>query len=193
MAYCHDIHGINREILREELLAQDALLDAAMGIDLVRDEGVRYRAYKDSVGKWTIGCGRNLDDVGISAAETAQLHITVKSCRQKGITHAQMLVLLDNDIDRSQADLDRELPWWRNLDLVRQRVLNNMCFNMGIGSARRGTGLLGFKNTLGLVKRGLYSMAADNMLKSKWARQVHGRADRLAMLMREGPKDISKK
>lgn len=33
---------------------------------LIRDEGVRKFPYKDTVGKTTIGVGRNLDDVGLS-------------------------------------------------------------------------------------------------------------------------------
>jgi lysozyme len=33
------------------------------------DEAVRAKLYKDSVGKWTIGVGRNLDDVGLRPDE----------------------------------------------------------------------------------------------------------------------------
>lgn len=40
---------------------------------LVRDEGLRLHPYIDSVGKLTIGVGRNLTDMGISQAETEML------------------------------------------------------------------------------------------------------------------------
>jgi lysozyme len=58
----------------------------------------------------------------------------------------------------------------------------NMCFNLGI------TGLCGFKNTLGMIQRKEYSKAADNMLQSKWARQVGKRANRLSEMIRKGRK-----
>lgn len=158
---------INREVLRFEL---------------TRDEGLRLKPYRCTAGKLTIGVGRNLDDVGLLPGEAQTLDISLSSIRAKGITKAQAMRLLDNDIDRVLRDLDRHLPWAKDLDEVRQRVLINMAFNLGIH------GLLGFKNTLAFVRGGQFSRAADNMLKSLWARQVKGRAVRLAELMRLGPK-----
>lgn len=148
--------------------------------ELVRDEGERLRAYLCSASKWTIGVGRNLDDVGISAAETKALGITVASARRDGITRVQSRALLGNDIDGCERDLDRRLPWWRTLDDVRQRVLLNMCFNLGI------TRLLGFVNTLKAVRDHDWRRAHDGMLASKWAGQVGVRADRLAAMMLTG-------
>lgn len=128
--------------------------------ELKRDEGVRLKPYTDTVGKLTIGVGRNLSDVGITDAEST--------------------VLLQNDIQRTVAALDASLPWWRNLNPVRQRVLINMAFNMGM------VGLLTFKNTLAAMQSGSYAAAAAGMLASKWATQVGARADRLAEMMRTG-------
>lgn len=133
----------------------DALLS-----ELERDEGLRLKPYKDTVGKLTIGVGRNLDDVGISEEEARHL--------------------LANDVARTVADLDRHLPWWSSLDPVRQRVLVNLCFNIGIGS------LMEFKKTLGAVRRGDYVGAAYGMLASRWASQVGARATRLAHMMSTG-------
>lgn len=164
---------INRAILRAELS---------------RDEGTKYRFYIDTEGHPSIGTGRNLDSArsgpkgtrGISERETRELKITRASVMANGITPAQSRALLDNDIDNVLADLDRALPWWRQMDGVRQRVLANMCFNLGI------TKLLGFKNTLRFMEMKQYAAAAHNMLVSKWAGQVHDRADRLADLMVKG-------
>jgi lysozyme len=147
--------------------------------ELTVDEGKRLKAYKDTVGKWSIGIGRNLDDVG-----TAPLSRTKADVLANGINEAECDLLFDYDIKRTEADLDRKLPWWRKLDPVRQRVMLNMCFNMGIGNGQ--SGLTGFVNTLGMVERGEYSRAADGMLNSKWARQVGIRSQRLANMMREG-------
>jgi lysozyme len=153
---------------------------AILAAELVRDEGERLKVYLCTANRRTIGVGRNLDDVGISAAETEALGITVVSCVRTGITRQQSRALLDNDICRCEADLDRRLAWWRTLDAVRQRVLLNMCFNLGIKS------LLGFVNTLAMMKAGQYQDASVNMLKSKWATQVGKRANRLSDMMRKG-------
>lgn len=153
---------------------------AAMIAELVRDEGERLTVYRCTADKLTIGVGRNLDDVGISAQETQQLGITTRSCVTNGITRSQSRALLDSDIGRCEADLDRRLPWWRTLDPIRQRVLINMCFNLGV------KGLEGFVNTLSMIRTGRYADAAVNMLKSKWAGQVGKRAQRLSLMMRTG-------
>ena len=128
--------------------------------ELSRDEDVRTKPYKDSVGKLTIGVGRNLDD--------------------KGLSKAEINILLNNDINGCESDLDREMPWWRQLSDNRQRVLLNMCFNLGIPR------LKGFKSMLRDIQNGLYDQAAVEMIDSLWARQVGGRAVRLAKLMKNG-------
>ena len=144
---------------RSQSMSPDTLME-----DLVRDEGLRLELYQDSVGKWTIGVGRNLDDVGISEDEA--------------------MYLLRNDISRAKRDLEKALPWVKDLDIVRYNVLVNMCFNMGIGSSKRG--LLSFRYTLGLIQKGEYDKASFQMLHSKWAKQVGIRAHRLSVKMREG-------
>jgi lysozyme len=131
---------------------------------LIVDEGLRLKAYRDSVGKLTIGVGRNLDDKGISEAEAA--------------------VLLENDIAEHVALLDARLPWWRKLDEVRQNALANMAFNLGI------EGLLGFTNSLALLERGEYEKAAANLAMSKWAKQVGPRADRIIAVIKGQPNVI---
>jgi lysozyme len=127
---------------------------------LTRDEGLRLHPYKDSVGKLTIGVGRNLDDVGISQQEAE--------------------FLLDNDIQEATSRLLEALPWAAGLDLARFSVLINMTFNMGIG------GLMGFKHFLAAVQAGDYKLARDHMLASLWAEQVGPRAHRLAIQIETG-------
>jgi lysozyme len=133
---------------------------------LKRDERLRLKPYNDTVGKLTIGYGRDLEDDGISPAEAD--------------------VMLEDDIAIVRADLDKYLPWARQLDDARYGVLMNMAFNMGIGDATKGTGLMGFKHTLAMVQTGDYNGAAAAMLQSKWAGQVGARATRLATQMRTG-------
>lgn len=127
---------------------------------LVRDEGLRLKLYQDTVGKWTIGVGRNLSDVGISRDEA--------------------MVLLTNDIAEATKSLETQLPWAVALDEARLGVLLNMTFNMGIG------GLLHFKNFLAAVRRGDWAEARNQMLDSVWAEQVGPRAQRLAIQIETG-------
>lgn len=152
--------GKNTLAALERALAPPVAADPLMIAELRRDEGERFKPYKDTVGKLTIGVGRNLDDRGITTDESAYL--------------------LANDVTHVMRGLDIGLPWWRTLDPVRQRVLINMGFNLGIN------GLLGFVNTLRMVREKDYAAAAAGMLASKWARQVGDRAKRLAYMMEHG-------
>lgn len=143
--------------------------DKLLIAELRRDEGVEYKPYKDTVGIWTVGVGHNLQ---------------AKPIDKKGwtypLTDAQVDELLSEDLSEVFAGLDKKLPWWRKLSYVRQRVIANMAFNLGID------GLLKFKNTLAYVQSGDYKNAAQGMLASKWATQVKGRATRLAEMMVKG-------
>ncbi len=139
----------------------EANLLERMKEQLLRHEGLRLKPYRCTAGKLTIGIGRNLDDCGISQKEA--------------------YALLDNDIQNCEQQLLEEIPVIYNaLDEVRQCVLLNMCFNLGIH------GLLGFNNTLAFIAAGDWERAANNMLASKWAKQVGRRAIELSELIRKG-------
>lgn len=128
--------------------------------ELERDEKLMLKLYKDTVGKWSIGVGRNLSDRGIRLDEA--------------------MLMLSNDIASVVADLDLHLPWWRKLDEVRSRVLANMCFNLGIER------LLKFFRFLYALQKGDYETAAKEMEASQWDKEVGERATRLAQEMRSG-------
>jgi lysozyme len=127
---------------------------------LIRHEGIRLRAYVDTVGKVTIGVGRNISD--------------------NGITYDEALLLLDHDIDSHVEDLVTALPWVSRLDPVRFRAMADLVFNMGIMR------LLGFVHTLAAMERGDYETAANGLLESKYARQVGRRAETVAQMIRVG-------
>lgn len=125
------------------------------------DEGEVLTEYKDHLGYSTIGVGRLID-----------------KRKGGGITPEESAYLLANDIMRKSMDLDQRLPWWKGLSDARRGVLLAMAFQMGID------GLLGFKNTLELVRSGHYDKAADGMLQSMWAKQTPERAKRMSEQMR---------
>jgi lysozyme len=126
---------------------------------LQRDEGIRLKPYTDTVGKLTIGVGRNLDD--------------------KGLSRSEALYLLANDIDETRRALMLALPWFNRTDPVRQEALVNMGF-MGV---RR---LLGFKRMLAAMAEQDYETAANEAMNSKWAGQVGERAERISAQIRTG-------
>lgn len=127
---------------------------------LIRHEGLRLKPYRCTAGKLTIGIGRNLDDIGISEAEAR--------------------LMLRNDIISAELQLQSSFPWFRRLDPLRQQILTNMAFNLGMPRLRR------FRRMLANIERGDYERAADEMLDSRWAQQVKGRATELARWMRSG-------
>lgn len=131
-----------RELLREQLR---------------RDEGVRDRPYKDSVGKLTIGVGHNLDDKPLPA-EVIDL-------------------LLEHDMRDAEMDARLLLRNFDELSDARKAVVVNMAFNLGRGR------LAGFTNTLKAIREGRWADAAAGMRASLWATQVGARAERLARLM----------
>jgi lysozyme len=133
----------------------DKLID-----QLVLHEGLRLKPYLCTAGFQTVGVGRNLDALGISEEEA--------------------FILLGNDIDRCCHALDQLAEWWRDLDDVRQRVLVDMCFNLGPSRLMR------FKKMWAALTEQAWDRAADEMLDSRWADQVGGRARTLADMMRTG-------
>ena len=129
---------------------------------LIRDEDCKLMPYRCSAGKLTIGIGRNLEDRGISQDEAD--------------------LMFSNDIRAVEDELS-QLPTYLALGDVRQTVIANMAFNLGLPTLKE------FKRMWAALGRADYPAAADEMLDSKWARQVGGRAHRLARMMREGEFD----
>lgn len=128
-----------------------------------RHEGLVLHAYKDSLGYLTIGYGRLID-----------------KAKHGGISEAEAEYLLQNDVSSVLSVLHRNITFFDSLCIPRQAVLLNMAFQMGI------TGLLKFKKTLSLIEMGDFDSAADNMLKSLWAKQTPIRAAEMAEQMRTG-------
>ena len=71
-------------------------------------------------------------------------------------------------------------PVKEKLNEVRQFVLVDMCFNMGLGK------LCTFKKMLSAMANGDYYTAANEALASKWAVQVGRRARELAEMLKTG-------
>ena len=129
---------------------------------LKRHEGVRTHAYQCTANMTTVGVGRNIDEDG-----------------GLGLSVDEIEFLLENDIRRCKQELIT-LPWFSQIDSVRQDALINMCFNLGM------TRLLGFKNALTAMSVGDYDTAADEFMDSRWAKQVGCRAEEVCTMIRTG-------
>jgi lysozyme len=138
---------------------------------LAREEGLRLTVYDDAtgrplrpgmalVGHPTIGIGRCLD--------------------RRGITTAEALALLENDLAEIRVQVAQALPWTAAISENRRVVLQAMAFQLGIA------GLLAFKGMLAALRRGDHAAAAAEMLASLWAGQTPARARRMAEMMRAG-------
>lgn len=127
---------------------------------LRRHEGVRHTVYQDSVGIWTCGCGRNMQD--------------------KGLSDDEIDYLLDNDIDQCVDDLAFNYPWYVHLNRVRQNAMIDMRFNLG------SAGFANFRKMIAALEREDYETAAMEMMDSKWSIQVGSRANELAEMVRTG-------
>ena len=123
-------------------------------------EGLRLKPYRDTVGKLTIGIGRNLDDNGISYEEAT--------------------FMCQNDIDAVLNGCEKAFPFWPTLNDARKAALADMAFNLGIPR------LLKFKHMIEALAIGRFDIAASEMHRSTWAEQVGERANRLATQMQTG-------
>lgn len=144
---------------------------------LSRDEGRKYVVYKDHLGYDTIGVGHLIDP---RKGGFLPSYAAVELSDHGRLSDETIDRLLIDDIKAKDEELRRRAPWVNGLDDARYGCLLNMAFQMGV------TGLLGFKNTLNMVKIGDYEGAAKGMLNSLWARQTPKRAKRVSEQMRTG-------
>lgn len=119
---------------------------------LTHHESYKQFPYVDSTHHLTVGIGRNLTDRGISTTEA--------------------LYLLDDDINYFINKLSHFVPCFAALNEARQIVLCDMCFNLGV------QGLLNFTQMMLALEAQNYTLAAQEMLNSKWSH--------LADIMRTG-------
>ena len=136
--------------------------------ELEVDEGVKYAIYLDHLGLPTFGIGHLIIDS--DAENGSPVGTEVSESRVQQAFEADVLSVI-LDCNKLYDDFD-VLP-----EEV-QLIVANMMFNMG------RTRLSKFKG----MKRGVdsrdWNAAADEMVDSKWYRQVTNRADRLVQRMR---------
>ena len=117
------------------------------GIAILKEhEGRRLKPYTDTVGKLTIGYGRNLTDVGISDEEAR--------------------IMFAHDVENAENTCLYHFTWFRDLDEVRKDVIVNLVFNMGIN------GVKGFRKMIEAIAHQQWAQAAWELSNSQWKTQV---------------------
>lgn len=125
-----------------------------------RHEGLRLKPYKCTAGKQSIGYGRNLSD--------------------RGITKVEAKAMLDADLQSCMFEL-MALDAFRTIESpLRREIIIEMCFNLGLKR------LLKFQKMWAAILCEAWQVAAEEMLDSKWAKQVGNRAITLAKGMKDG-------
>jgi lysozyme len=148
---------------------------------LIAHEGLVLQVYQDTLGIDTIGIGRNLEDRGISKEELDDLDIpSLDHIYEYGITEADAVYLATNDVQIVEEELSNAHPCVDRLDSVRQLVVMDMAFNMGVPR------LCLFKKMWNAIHEEDFSTASKEMLDSRWANQVGSRSVKLANAMHNG-------
>jgi lysozyme len=136
--------------------------------ELERDEGVKYEVYLDHLGYPTFGIGHLItdDDFEYGAGVGTE------------VTDGRVKEAFSSDIETVLSDCERLYEDFRDLPEEAQLIIANMMFNMGYTRLSKFRGM----------KRGVdardWTAAADEMVDSRWYKQVTNRADRLVMRMR---------
>jgi lysozyme len=133
--------------------------------ELELDEGRRLKAYKDSEGYWTIGIGHLLGN----NPEYADSIITDEQCDE----------LFVEDFETAVKEAQEAFDGFAGLDGPRKGALVNLAFELG-------TKLSTFHGFLNLLDTDSYEDAADDLLKTRYAKQVPARAGRIAYRIRTG-------
>lgn len=122
-------------------------------------EGFSRLVYECTSGYATIGYGRNVEQMGISKEEAD--------------------VMLNNDIAQCLKELRGIMNRFDELPDKAQLVLVDMCYNLGLSK------LLNFENMLDAIDAGNWDKASQELLDSKYAKQVKRRATRNYELLQE--------
>jgi lysozyme len=146
---------------------------------LAKHEGIRPKVYNDSTGKPTIGIGFNLaDPANRRVVEAAGLRHEDLVSGKRSLSDKEIRSLYNHSLNTAMRDAEAWVPNLRSHPPEVQRAVIDMAFNLG------RTRLMGFKKTRKALEARDYNTAANEMLDSKWAKQVKGRATTLSEMVR---------
>tara|TARA_Y100000004_G_C8728711_1_gene333335 strand:- start:104 stop:547 length:444 start_codon:yes stop_codon:yes gene_type:complete len=136
--------------------------------ELTDDEGCKYEIYLDHLGYPTFGIGHLVRDDDPEHGEEVGT----------SVSKDRVIEAFESDIETVLSDCNKLYPDFEDLPEEAQLIIANMMFNLGYPR------LSAFKG----MKRGVdsrnWDAAADEMVDSRWYKQVTNRANRLVERMR---------
>lgn len=99
------------------------------------------------------------------------------------ITQSEATTLFTQDLNKVRSEIRKNAftaPVYAKINRSRQMALENMAFQMGTG------GVANFKTMLSQMAAGKWAEAASSAKQSLWARQTPGRANRVALIIKNG-------
>ena len=130
------------------------------------NEGIRDKAYKDTLGNWTTGVGHLI--------KIPDEDYLIK----KKLTEEEINIIFNTDLNQAIDDA-RKFIDETSIDEVAFEIVVDMAFNLGLPK------LMLFKNFKKALLENNYVKASDEMMDSLWAKQLPNRAGKLSLLMRE--------
>jgi lysozyme len=131
--------------------------------EIKSDEGEVLEVYLDHLGYPTIGIGHLVTAKDEEHGKPPGTRITAERSRE----------LFARDIQSAIEDCERLYGQWHNWPEEVQRIMVNMCFNLG------ATRLEKFRQMRFHLSQHNWKQAAAEGRNSKWYRQVTNRAERL--------------
>ena len=136
--------------------------------DLEIDEGVKHEIYLDHLGYPTFGIGHLVLDTDPEHGQPVGT----------AVSNDRVIEAFESDLVGVMSDCERLYPDFGDLPEEAQQVIANMMFNMGRPRLSK------FKGMKRRVDARDWNIAADEMIDSRWYRQVTNRADRLVQRIR---------
>jgi lysozyme len=136
--------------------------------EIAADEGEVHEIYLDHLGLATFGIGHLVRD------DDPESGLPVGT----PIDDDRVVEAFEQDIQTVLSDCNKLYPDFEDLPEEAQRVIANMMFNMGRPRLSK------FKGMKSGVDARDWNRAADEMVDSRWYRQVTNRADRLVTRVR---------
>ena len=133
------------------------------------DEGCKYEIYLDHLGLPTFGIGHLVTEADEEYNQPVGTTITADRVAE----------CFNKDVRTVLEDCEKLYPDFDSLPEEVQLIIANMMFNMGYPRLSK------FKGMKAGVDARDWQQAADEMVDSKWYRQVTNRAERLVSRMRE--------
>lgn len=152
---------------------------------LISDEGIKLKVYWDSMGYPTVGIGHLIFRKKSREMRSILSKLSDDLGKPTGasITRADADQLFARDLAKVQSEISKNstiAPAYSRANASRKMALINMAFQLGTG------GLAKFTTTLGLMAQGKWPEAAVAAKQSSWAQQTPGRANRIALIIKNG-------